>query len=45
MNLIKWLFLMEFVKYLGWEGICRVEEMEKDGLMIVWIDNFFEVLW
>lgn len=34
---------MEFVKYIGWEGICRVVEKE-DGLFIVWVDDSFEVM-
>ena len=45
MNSTKWASLTEFVKYLGREGICRVEEQEDDGngrgfgLNIAWIDN------
>ncbi|KAM0247008.1 hypothetical protein ACHAQJ_010008 [Trichoderma viride] len=38
MNATKWPSLTEFAKYLGREGICRVEETEK-GLHISWIDN------
>ncbi|CAM1508439.1 Fc.00g052870.m01.CDS01 [Cosmosporella sp. VM-42] len=38
MNSTKWPSLTEFAKYLGREGICRVEENEK-GLHIAWIDN------
>jgi len=38
MNATKWPSLTEFAKYLGREGICRVEENEK-GLHIAWIDN------
>jgi DNA/RNA-binding protein KIN17 len=38
MNSTKWVTLSEFVKYLGREGICRVEDGER-GLMIAWIDN------
>ncbi|KAF3057864.1 hypothetical protein CFAM422_012019 [Trichoderma lentiforme] len=38
MNATKWPSLTEFAKYLGKEGICRVEETEK-GLHISWIDN------
>ncbi|KAA8899412.1 domain of Kin17 curved DNA-binding protein-domain-containing protein [Sphaerosporella brunnea] len=39
MNSTKWVTLSEFTKHLGREGICRVEEGEKGGLMIQWIDN------
>ena len=38
MNSTKWPSLTEFAKFLGREGICRVEENEK-GLHIAWIDN------
>ena len=38
MNSTKWVTLSEFVKYVGREGICRVEDGER-GLMIAWIDN------
>ncbi|KAL6819387.1 domain of Kin17 curved DNA-binding domain-containing protein [Trichoderma sp. SZMC 28015] len=38
MNATKWPSLTEFAKYLGKEGLCRVEELEK-GLHISWIDN------
>ncbi|KAF8535626.1 domain of Kin17 curved DNA-binding protein-domain-containing protein [Trichophaea hybrida] len=38
MNSTKWVTLSEFVKHLGREGICRVEDGER-GLMIAWIDN------
>ncbi|KAL6881560.1 domain of Kin17 curved DNA-binding domain-containing protein [Trichoderma novae-zelandiae] len=38
MNATKWPSLTELAKYLGREGICRVEETEK-GLHISWIDN------
>lgn len=38
MNGTKWKSLSEFCKYLGREGICRVEDSEK-GLFIAWIDN------
>jgi DNA/RNA-binding protein KIN17 len=50
MNATKWASLTEFAKYLGREGICRVEEEEADdngrggGLMISWIDNTPEAL-
>ncbi|OKL62102.1 hypothetical protein UA08_02141 [Talaromyces atroroseus] len=43
MNATKWSSLTEFCKYLGREGICRVEETEK-GLFISWIDNSPETL-
>lgn len=43
MNATKWPSLTEFVKYLGREGICRVEETEK-GLHISWIDDSPEAL-
>ncbi len=38
MNATKWPSLTEFAKYLGREGICRIEDTEK-GLQIAWIDN------
>lgn len=44
MNSTKWSSLTEFAKYLGREGICRVEETEKDGLTIAWIDDSPEAL-
>ena len=43
MNATKWNSLTEFVKYLGRESICRVEDTEK-GLHISWIDNSPEAL-
>lgn len=43
MSATRWSSLTEFVKYLGREGICRVEETEK-GLFISWIDNSPETL-
>ncbi|KAH8598009.1 putative C2H2 finger domain protein [Bisporella sp. PMI_857] len=43
MNATKWPSLTEFAKYLGREGICRVEEDEK-GLFVSWIDNSPEAL-
>ncbi|KAG4301580.1 hypothetical protein PCANB_001767 [Pneumocystis canis] len=43
MNATRWVTLTEFVKYLGYEGICRVEETDK-GLYISWIDNSPEAL-
>ncbi|KAI9493139.1 domain of Kin17 curved DNA-binding protein-domain-containing protein [Zychaea mexicana] len=38
MNSTKWNSLSEFVKYLGREGICQVDETER-GWYITWIDN------
>lgn len=43
MNATRWPSLTEFAKYLGREGICRVEDTEK-GLHIAWIDNSPEAL-
>lgn len=43
MNATRWPSLTEFAKYLGREGICRVEDTEK-GLHISWIDNSPEAL-
>ena len=43
MNATKWPSLTEYTKYLGREGICRVEETDK-GLHIAWIDNSPEAL-
>ncbi|KJR80379.1 DNA/RNA-binding protein KIN17 [Sporothrix schenckii 1099-18] len=43
MNSTKWSSLTEFAKYLGREGICRVEENEK-GIFISWIDTSPEAL-
>lgn len=43
MNSTKWPSLTEFAKYLGREGVCRVEETEK-GLHIAWIDNSPEAM-
>ncbi|KAK6362064.1 hypothetical protein TWF730_005762 [Orbilia blumenaviensis] len=43
MNATKWSSLSEFVKVLGREGICRVEENEK-GLFISYIDRSPEAL-
>lgn len=51
MNATKWASLTELAKYLGREGICRVDEDEKNegrtgasGLTISWIDNSPEAL-
>lgn len=43
MNATKWPSLTEYAKYLGREGICRVEETEK-GLHIAWVDTSPEAL-
>ena len=43
MNATRWPSLTEFGKYLGREGICRVEEGER-GLEVAWIDNSPEAL-
>ncbi|KAF5005625.1 hypothetical protein FDECE_7947 [Fusarium decemcellulare] len=43
MNSTKWPSLTEFAKYLGREGICRVEENEK-GIHISYIDKSPEAL-
>ncbi|KAK5941907.1 hypothetical protein PMZ80_005858 [Knufia obscura] len=51
MSATKWNSLTEFVKYLGREGICRVEVDEKgeerggaSALMLSWIDNSPEAM-
>ncbi|EMC97521.1 hypothetical protein BAUCODRAFT_33235 [Baudoinia panamericana UAMH 10762] len=38
MNATKWPSLTEFAKYLGREGICRVEEGDR-GLEVQWVDD------
>ena len=43
MNATKWPSLTEFAKYLGREGVCRVEEGER-GLEIQWIDDSAEAI-
>ncbi|TVY59568.1 KIN17-like protein [Lachnellula suecica] len=43
MNSTKWPSLFEFAKFLGREGICRVEEDEK-GIHVAWVDNSPEAL-
>ena len=43
MNATRWKSLTEFAKYLGQEGICRVEDTEK-GIFISWIDNSPEAM-
>lgn len=44
MNATRWSSLTEFAKYLGREGICRVEDIEGKGIHISWIDNSPEAL-
>ena len=43
MNATRWPSLTEFAKFLGREGICRVEDTDK-GLHVAWIDNSPEAL-
>lgn len=43
MNGTHWKTLSEFIKGLGREGVCRVDEGEK-GLFVAWIDNSPEAL-
>jgi len=43
MNATKWVTLTEFVKFIGREGMVRVEEGER-GPLISWIDNSPEAL-
>lgn len=43
MSATKWSSLTEFAKYLGKEGICRVDEDEK-GIHVSWIDDSPEAL-
>ena len=43
MNATRWPSLTEFAKWLGREGICRVEEGDK-GIEVAWIDNSPEAL-
>ncbi|KAK3985959.1 KIN17-like protein [Cladorrhinum sp. PSN332] len=43
LNATKWSSLTMFVKQLGREGICRVEEKE-DGLFIAWINDSPEAM-
>jgi DNA/RNA-binding protein KIN17 len=43
MNSTRWTSLTQFALHLGREGICRVEEKDKD-LFISWIDNSPETL-
>ncbi len=39
MNATKWLSLTGFVKYLGKQGICIVDETEK-GWFVTWVDRY-----
>lgn len=43
MNSTRWGSLTEYAKYLGQEGLCRVEETDK-GLHIAWVDTSPEAL-
>lgn len=43
MNATKWPSLTEFAKFLGKEGVCRVEEGDR-GLEVSWVDNSPEAL-
>ncbi|ROW15547.1 hypothetical protein VPNG_02339 [Cytospora leucostoma] len=43
MNSTRWGSLTEYAKYLGREGLCRVEETDK-GLHIAWVDTSPEAL-
>ena len=44
LNATKWKSLTELAKYLGREGICRVEEIDEKGIHVAWIDNSPEAL-
>lgn len=44
MNATRWSSLAQFVKYLGEMKICKVEESEKEGLCIAYIDNSAEAI-
>ncbi|KAI5779333.1 domain of Kin17 curved DNA-binding protein-domain-containing protein [Geopyxis carbonaria] len=39
MNATRWVTLSEFIKQLGREGVCRVEDDPERGLMVAWIDS------
>ena len=39
LNATRWNSMTEFVKFLGREGICVVDEEENKGWFITWIDN------
>ncbi|MCJ1256696.1 hypothetical protein MMC24_004520 [Lignoscripta atroalba] len=43
MNATRWSSLTEFAKFLGTEGLCRIEDGDK-GLEVAWIDNSPEAL-
>ncbi|EAA31362.2 hypothetical protein GE21DRAFT_7416 [Neurospora crassa] len=44
LNATKWHSLTEFAKFLGREGLCRVEEKEGEGLFVAWIDDSPEAM-
>jgi len=44
LNATKWKSLTELAKYLGREGICRVEEIDEKGIHVAWIDTSPEAL-
>ncbi|KAK3501517.1 domain of Kin17 curved DNA-binding protein-domain-containing protein [Neurospora crassa] len=44
LNATKWHSLTEFAKFLGREGVCRVEEKEGEGLFVAWIDDSPEAM-
>lgn len=44
LNATRWHSLTEFAKYLGREGLCRVEEKEGEGLFVAWIDDSPEAM-
>ncbi|KAL2670563.1 hypothetical protein Neosp_014351 [[Neocosmospora] mangrovei] len=43
LNSTRWISLTEFIKHLGRQGLCRVEEKD-DGLYIAWIDRSPEAI-
>ncbi|KAF5102611.1 hypothetical protein D0Z00_000321 [Geotrichum galactomycetum] len=44
MNATKWTSLSDFVRYLETSKMCVVEESEKDGLCIAYVDNSPEAI-
>ncbi|KAK1773319.1 domain of Kin17 curved DNA-binding protein-domain-containing protein [Copromyces sp. CBS 386.78] len=44
LNATKWHSLTEFAKFLGREGVCRVEEKEGEGIFVAWIDDSPEAM-
>lgn len=44
LNATRWHSLTEFAKYLGREGVCRVEEKEGEGIFVAWIDDSPEAM-